>query len=167
MFSTSGHVQFIGGYHEYNGGCSIYWRDTRMHVRRYREYTWDVQYIRVFNINQKFLSICSFTCIMISSYVFMVSLSCAEYPPIYSWYLQKESWYPSDVLNIPRSTEHTLYWMIILKIVCLLWNWWLLLAPIFLEVYCECRSLFSTFFSVLNGNYQLSWLHYISKAIEN
>ena len=72
MFGTSGQVQFIGGYHEYNGGCSIHWRDKRMHVGRYREYTWDVQYIRVFNINQKFLSIFSFTCIIISFYVLMV-----------------------------------------------------------------------------------------------
>ena len=45
----------------------------------------DVQYIGVFNINQRRLSICSPTWIMIS-------------PPIYSWY-------PSDVLNTPRCTH--------------------------------------------------------------
>ena len=46
MFSTSRSVQYIGGYHEYIGGCSVHRRDimstsgdTMMHVGGYHEYT--------------------------------------------------------------------------------------------------------------------------------
>ena len=141
-----------------------------MHVRRYHKYTGDVQCIRVFNINHRLLSIYS-PWIMISPYVLMVAFLCAEYTPIYSWYPPNESWYSSDVLNILRCTKHTLYWVIILKIVYLLCKWWLLLVsffiqPLFLEVYCAYRS-FSHFFSVLNNDNQLTWLHCMSKATEN
>ena len=57
--STLRDVQYIRGYHEYIGG--------------YHEY------IGVFNRNWKNLSSCSPKCIMIS-------LWCAEHPPMYSWY---------------------------------------------------------------------------------
>ena len=45
MFSTSGDVQYIGGYHEYIGGyheyiggCSVHWRDTMSTSGGYYEY---------------------------------------------------------------------------------------------------------------------------------
>ena len=48
-------VQYIGGYHEYTGGCSVHRGDIMMHVGRYHEHIGDVQYIGVFNINQRLL----------------------------------------------------------------------------------------------------------------
>ena len=52
MFSTSGGVQYIGGYHEYIGGyheyiggCSVHRGDIMMNVGGYHEYIGDVQYI--------------------------------------------------------------------------------------------------------------------------
>ena len=38
MFSTSGGVQYIGGYHEYIGGCSVHRGDIIMNVGGYHEY---------------------------------------------------------------------------------------------------------------------------------
>ena len=66
MEGGGGSVQHIGGYHEYTGGCSVHWRVTMMqvgdimiHVGGYYEYIGDVQYIEVFNISQRLLSIFS------------------------------------------------------------------------------------------------------------
>ena len=36
--STSGGVQYIRGYHEYIGGCSVHRADIMMHVGGYHEY---------------------------------------------------------------------------------------------------------------------------------
>ena len=36
--STSGGVQYIGGYHEYIGGCSVHQRDTMITSGGYHEY---------------------------------------------------------------------------------------------------------------------------------
>ena len=36
--STSGGVQYIGGYHEYIGECSVHRGDITMHVGGYHEY---------------------------------------------------------------------------------------------------------------------------------
>ena len=36
--STSGDVQYIGGYHEYIGGCSVHRRDTMSTSGGYHEY---------------------------------------------------------------------------------------------------------------------------------
>ena len=30
-------VQYHGGYHEYRGGCSVPWRDIKMHVGGYHD----------------------------------------------------------------------------------------------------------------------------------
>ena len=38
MFSTSGGVQYIGGYHEYIRGCSVHRGDIMMNVGGYHEY---------------------------------------------------------------------------------------------------------------------------------
>ena len=55
MLSTS------EGYHECIGACSVHRRDTMMHVGDIMSTSGDVQYIGVFNINQRLLSICSST----------------------------------------------------------------------------------------------------------
>ena len=57
-------MMYVEGYHEYMyiGGCSVHRRDSMMHVGDiiihvggYQEYMGDVQYIGVFNINQRLL----------------------------------------------------------------------------------------------------------------
>ena len=49
--STSGGVQYIEGYHECIGRCSVHQGDIMMHVGDIMSTSGDVQYIRVFNIN--------------------------------------------------------------------------------------------------------------------
>ena len=46
------------GYHKYIGGCSAHWRDTIMHVGDIMIHN---EYIRVFKINERLLSISSLT----------------------------------------------------------------------------------------------------------
>ena len=43
--STSGGVQYIRGYHEYIGGCSVHWGDNMRVSGGYHEYIEEVQYI--------------------------------------------------------------------------------------------------------------------------
>ena len=45
MFSTLGGVQYIGGYHEYIGGCSVHREDIMMNVGDTMSTSGDVQYI--------------------------------------------------------------------------------------------------------------------------
>ena len=91
--STSGDVQYIGGYHEcigiyhkYIGGIS--W----VHQGMFSTSKFSIEIERI-------LSICSPTCIMIS-------LRCTEHPRCTHGILPHSSWYPSDVLNIPRCTHN-------------------------------------------------------------
>ena len=49
--STSGDVQYIGGYHEHIRGCSVHWGDTMSTLGDFMSTLEDVQYIRVFNRN--------------------------------------------------------------------------------------------------------------------
>ena len=44
--STSGGVQYIGGYHECIGGPSVHWEDTMSTVGDIMSTSGDVQYIR-------------------------------------------------------------------------------------------------------------------------
>ena len=60
MFSTSGEYhEYIKGVSCVHRGCSVRWKGTMMHVGDIMSTFGDVQYIGVFNINQKLLSICS------------------------------------------------------------------------------------------------------------
>ena len=58
-----GYHEYIGGYHEYIGGCSVHWR-------MFSTSGFSIEIERI-------LSSCSPTCIMIS-------LRCTEHPPMYS-----------------------------------------------------------------------------------
>ena len=44
ILSTVGVFSTVRGYHEYRGGYSVPWEDIMMHVGRYHEYLWGVQY---------------------------------------------------------------------------------------------------------------------------
>ena len=52
-------VMHVGGYHEYIEGCSVHRRDAMIHVGDTMSKSGDVQYVGVFNINQRLLSVCS------------------------------------------------------------------------------------------------------------
>ena len=82
--STSGDVQYIGGYHEYIGGCSVHRGDTMSTSGGYHEYIrrcsvhWGMFSTSEFSIEiERILSSCSPACIMIS-------LRCTEHPLMYS-----------------------------------------------------------------------------------
>ena len=98
------------GYHEYIRGCSVHRRDTKMHVGNIMSTLGDVQYIGR-------IPWCMWGDIMIhlgtsrvhrgfqyksKAFINLLPHMNHDIPAMYSWY-------PSNVLNIPRCTEHTLY----------------------------------------------------------
>ena len=87
MFSTSGGVQYIGGYHEHIGGCSVHRRDIMIHVGE--------QLDKILSISIE------------DSDVLNIPRCTHDIPPMYSWYPPMYSWYPPNVLMVyPRCTEH-------------------------------------------------------------
>ena len=139
IFSTSGDVQYMGGYHEYIGACSVHqgislwmWEDT-MCTRgmfstseKYHQYMGggggdimstlgDVQHIR-------WISWCIWGSNLINPFNFYWKPQCThdipwctEHPSMYSWYPPHASWYPPmywtspNVFMISHSLMHSWY----------------------------------------------------------
>ena len=89
IMSTSGDLQYIGGYHDACGGYHDSRGDIMSTLGDIMSTLGDVHCIEVFNIKQRLLSIYSPIWIMISPEVLMVSLWCTEHlwctkhPPTY------------------------------------------------------------------------------------
>ena len=96
VFSTS------EGYHEYIGGCSVHRRDTMSTSGGYHEYIGGIGGISWYMWGDEYGGIQYIGGCSVPPEFIMISLRCTEHPPMYSWMY---SWYPSDVLNIPRCTH--------------------------------------------------------------
>ena len=116
IISTSGDVQYIGGYHdecggyhEYIGGCSVHRKEPWVHQGDIMSTSEDVQYIGGIswymwgsNLIKSFQFLLKTPMYWTSPNVLMISPWCTHgmYPPMYSWY-------PPDILMVSlRCTEH-------------------------------------------------------------
>ena len=81
IFSTSGDVQYMGGYHEYIGACSVHWRDTMSTSGEYHEY------IEGCSVHQRDIMM-RVGEQLDKSFQFLLKT------PVYSWYPPMYSWFP-------------------------------------------------------------------------
>ena len=102
--SSSGGVQYIGGYHDYIGGYHEYIRDVQ-YIGGYHFHIWGSKLVKTFQFLLK-------------------TPMYSWYPPHASWYPLMYSWYPPmywpppDVLMISRQCTHgipAMYWTHIIQ----------------------------------------------------